>query len=255
MAEVQEKFQQAGPKVQPGAKQEMVYTWPYLVSIEAIMAVAMTLAFSIMSIFINAPLLDLANPERTPNPSKAPWYFLGLQELLLHMHPALAGVIVPTAALVLLGVIPYIDRDRRGTGIWFSTVRGVPIAIYSAIYTIIVEVALILFDAFFFVTGMPAGSSGIEPFTTWMLMKTTGLSLDKVDWVGKIFIPTVFMIAIPAILVGLVRRRWPKANTRDIMIALFSFYLASFIVLTVTGTYFRGEGMKLMWPWLVTDPH
>lgn len=255
MAEVQEKYQQAGPKVQPGEKQEMVYTWPYLVSIEAIMAVAMILSLTVMSTFINAPLLDLANPERTPNPSKAPWYFLGLQELLLHMHPALAGVIVPTAVLVLLGMIPYIDRDRRGTGIWFSTIRGIPIAIFASFYTVIVEVALILFDAFFRVKGMPEGATGIEPFLTWALLKIPGTTLDQVDWVGKIFVPTFIMILIPWVLVAWVRRKWKSANTRDVMIALYSFYLASFIVLTITGTYFRGEGMKLMWPWLVTDPH
>lgn len=249
MAEVSEKYQQAGPKVQPGAKEEMVYTWPYLVSIEAIMAVAMILALSIMSTFVNAPLLELANPEVTPNPAKAPWYFLGLQELLLHMHPALAGVIVPTAALVLLGLIPYLDRDRRGTGIWFSTKRGVSISIFSAIYTWVVELALVLFDEFFVTSGMPEGSHGLEPWVTTQLKNITGLTLDKVDWVGKIFLPSVIMIAVPWILVGLLRKRYKNMNTREVMIGLFSFYLASFLILTIIGTAFRGESMHLLPPW------
>lgn len=253
MAETQEKYQQAGPKVQPGAKEEMVYTWPYLVSIEAIMAVTMIAALSLMAIFVNAPLLDLANPDKTPNPAKAPWYFLGLQELLLHMDPALAGVIVPTAALVLLGMIPYIDRDRRGTGIWFSTKNGVPITIFSAIYTAIIEIALVVFDEFFVFPGMPEGSHGIGPFITWLGMNA-GLARDQVSWIGSIFIPTLFMIAIPWILVVLVKRRY-KANMREIMIALYTFYFTSFIVLSAIGTFFRGESMRLMWPWEVQPPH
>lgn len=255
MADVTEKYQQAGPKVQPGAKEEMVYTWPYLVSIEAIMAVAMTLALSIMTIMVNAPLLDLANPDHTPNPAKAPWYFLGLQELLLHMHPALAGVIVPTAALVLLGMIPYLDRDRRGTGIWFSTKRGVPIAIISAVYTAIVEIGLVIFDEFFYVTGMPAGSHGIGPWIKWMITSNSPLTSDQVAWIGEILIPTVFMIAIPWILVSVIRRRYKNTNTREVMIALYSFYLTSFVVLSIIGTAFRGESMHLMWPWNVMPPH
>jgi menaquinol-cytochrome c reductase cytochrome b/c subunit len=239
----------------------MVYTWPYLVSIEAIMAVAMILALTIMSTFVNAPLLDLANPEKTPNPAKAPWYFLGLQELLLHMHPALAGVIVPTAALVLLGLIPYIDRDRRGTGIWFSTKRGVPITIFSAIYTAAVEIFLVVFDEKFYISGMPDGSHGIGPFVKWVLQHIPAwlwggeiIPADKVSWVGEIFIPIVLMIAIPWILVRMIQKRY-KPNTREIMIALYTFYFTSFIVLSIIGTAFRGESMHLMWPWEVQPPH
>lgn len=259
MADVSEKYQQAGPKVQSQQKEEMVYTWPYLVSIEAIMAVAMTLALTIMSTFVNAPLLDLANPEKTPNPAKAPWYFLGLQELLLHMHPALAGVIVPTAALVLVGLIPYIDKDRRGTGIWFSTKRGVPITIFAAIYTAITEIFLVVFDEFFYVSGMPDGSHGIGPFVKWILQSIPKLwggeqiAADLVSWVGEILIPMVFMIAIPWILVKMIKKRY-NPNTREIMIALYTFYFVSFIVLSIIGTAFRGHSMHLMWPWNVTPP-
>lgn len=255
MAEVTEKFQQAGPKVQPGAKEEMVYTWPYLVSIEAIMAITMTLALTIMSLFVNAPLLDLANPDHTPNPAKAPWYFLGLQELLLHMHPALAGVIVPTAALVLLGMIPYIDRDRRGTGIWFSTKNGVPIAILSAVYTSVVEIALVVIDEWFFIPGIhPEGSHGIGPFLKFGLAKATGLPEWATAPIGEVLIPIIFMIAIPWILAVWVKRKY-KANTREIMISLYTFYLTSFVVLSLIGTAFRGESMHLMWPWEVKPPH
>jgi menaquinol-cytochrome c reductase cytochrome b/c subunit len=254
MAEATEKFQQAGPKVQPGAKEEMVYTWPYLVSIEAIMAVTMILALTLMSTFVNAPLLDLANGDHTQNPAKAPWYFLGLQELLLHMHPALAGVVVPTAALVLLGMIPYIDRDRRGTGIWFSTKNGVSIAIYAAAYTAVVEIFLVVLDEYFVLPGMEEGSYRIAPSITYLLNKITGLPPQYLAWFGEILVPTVFMIAIPWVLVLLVQRRY-KPNTREVMIALFTFYLTSFIVLSLIGTAFRGESMHLVWPWQLPIPH
>ena len=73
-----------------------------------------------LSTVINAPLLDQANSDITPNPSKAPWYFLNLQELLLHMHPALAGVVVPTVALILLAAMPYVDRSNEGQGVWWG---------------------------------------------------------------------------------------------------------------------------------------
>lgn len=257
MAQPTPKYQQAGPKVKPADKEEMVYTWPYLVSIEAIMAIAMTLALSLMSMFVNAPLLALANPEQTPNPAKAPWYFLGLQELLLHMHPALAGVIVPGAALLLLAMIPYVDRDRRGTGSWFSTRKGIPITIFAWVYTWIWELALILIDEFW-ITKDAAGQEikGIERHLTFWLndlfpgMVNIGVGWE---WLGKILLPSVLMVAIPWILADIVRRRW-KANTREVMIALGTFYFASFVLLTIIGTAFRGHSMLLMWPWEVTPP-
>src|SRR3954454_20112895 len=91
-------------------RDETVFVWPNLLIIEFIAAVVMMLLLMVLSWLVNAPLEAHANPDRTPNPSKAPWYFLNLQELLLHMHPALAGVLVPTAALVGIGALPYIDR-------------------------------------------------------------------------------------------------------------------------------------------------
>ena len=81
-------------------REEELLVWPDLVFVEFICAVLFTLSFTVMSAVVNAPLINRANADITPNPSKAPWYFLNLQELLLHMNPALAGVIVPTVALI-----------------------------------------------------------------------------------------------------------------------------------------------------------
>src|SRR5579884_858467 len=99
-----------------GKQGNMVMVWPQLVSIEFVAILVFTAMLLVLGTLVNAPLDLLANPDRTPNPSKAPWYFLNLQELLLHMHPALAGVIVPAAVVfVLIPLIPYIDRDlHRG---------------------------------------------------------------------------------------------------------------------------------------------
>jgi menaquinol-cytochrome c reductase cytochrome b/c subunit len=90
---------------------DKVHTWPHLLAGEFV-ASLICLAFTfVFSVFVTAPLLQLANPNRTPNPSKAPWYFLGLQELLTMFHPMVAGVTIPGMGLILLAVTPYVDRN------------------------------------------------------------------------------------------------------------------------------------------------
>ena len=90
---------------------DKVHTWPHLLAAEFVAALACTAFLFFFSIFVNAPLLQLANPNQTPNPSKAPWYFLGLQELLTMLHPMVAGVTVPGIALFALILAPYIDKN------------------------------------------------------------------------------------------------------------------------------------------------
>jgi hypothetical protein len=91
--------------------QDKVHVWPHLLAIEFVAALACTVLLLVTSVFINAPLEEMANLNNTPNPAKAPWYFLGLQELLTLFHPMVAGVTIPTIALVLLIFAPYIDRN------------------------------------------------------------------------------------------------------------------------------------------------
>ncbi|MEY3617808.1 MAG: hypothetical protein RL726_506 [Actinomycetota bacterium] len=90
---------------------DKVHTWPHLIAVEFVAALACTAFLFFFSIFVNAPLLQLANPNQTPNPSKAPWYFLGLQELLTMFHPMVAGVTIPGIALFALILAPYIDKN------------------------------------------------------------------------------------------------------------------------------------------------
>jgi menaquinol-cytochrome c reductase cytochrome b/c subunit len=90
---------------------DKVHTWPHLLAAEFVAALAMTAFVFIFSVFVHAPLLQLANTNQTPNPSKAPWYFLGLQELLVYFHPMVAGVTLPGIGLVALVLAPFLDRN------------------------------------------------------------------------------------------------------------------------------------------------
>jgi quinol-cytochrome oxidoreductase complex cytochrome b subunit len=91
---------------------DTVMVWPHLLSIEFLAAGVMSVFLLLMGLFINAPLEELANGNVTPAVAKAPWYFLGLQELLAYFHPTVAGVLVPTFVLVGAGFIPYVDRGN-----------------------------------------------------------------------------------------------------------------------------------------------
>ena len=94
----------------PGWARE-IHVWPYLVRIEFLATVIVTVVLFVWSITLNAPLEEPANPNLTMNPSKAPWYFLGLQELLTMFHPMVAGVTIPGMGIFVLMLAPYIDRN------------------------------------------------------------------------------------------------------------------------------------------------
>ena len=91
--------------------QDKVHVWPHLLVVEFVASLFITAFTLLFSIFVNAPLLELANYNQTPNPSKAPWYFLGLQELLTMFHPMVAGVTIPGIGLLALILAPYIDKN------------------------------------------------------------------------------------------------------------------------------------------------
>ncbi len=95
---------------------DKVHTWPYLVRLEMMVGTACLAFMTIWSILVDAPLEEPANPTKTPNPSKAPWYFLGLQELLVYFDPWFAGVVLPGMIIVGLMIIPYVDINPKGNG-------------------------------------------------------------------------------------------------------------------------------------------
>jgi hypothetical protein len=127
-------------------REQELLVWPDLVFVEFICAVLFTITFVVLSILIDAPLLNKANPGITPDPSKAPWYFMNLQELLLHMDKGLAGVIVPTMLIVGLIAIPYIDRNNEGQGGWFATPNALKIIGFSLAWTAAWMTWLIVWD-------------------------------------------------------------------------------------------------------------
>jgi hypothetical protein len=99
-----------------GPGDDKVHTWPHLVRAEFLMGVLVTILLIVWALLVDAPLEEPANPTRTPNPSKAPWYFLGLQEMLVFFDPWHAGVVLPSFIIVGLMVIPYIDINPKGNG-------------------------------------------------------------------------------------------------------------------------------------------
>jgi quinol-cytochrome oxidoreductase complex cytochrome b subunit len=107
-----------------------VFTWPHLVFREILLLMATISVVLVLAIFWNAPLEEIANPVHPPNPAKAPWYFLGLQELVAY-SAFWGGVVVPGLLVTALIALPYIDRKRVGVGVWFSRERKVAITMFS----------------------------------------------------------------------------------------------------------------------------
>src|SRR6476620_9890179 len=109
---------------------DRVWVWPDLVYTELISLILCSVVLIVWSIFLKAPLEQPANPANTPNPSKAPWYFLGLQEMLVYFDPWLAGVVLPSLIIVGLICIPYIDKNPKGNGYYTFTERKAEITIF-----------------------------------------------------------------------------------------------------------------------------
>src|SRR3989337_2921185 len=103
------------PMVDKGPE-DSVFSFPVVLLWEAVLLLGVTLATLLFSLVKQAPLEEIANPLVTTDPAKAPWYFVGLQELLEHMHPLLAGVLIPGALILFLIALPYIDPSREGVG-------------------------------------------------------------------------------------------------------------------------------------------
>jgi hypothetical protein len=225
----------------------LVYVWPHLVTIEFMAAILLLLSIVIVSIILQAPLEAHANPDRTPNPSKAPWYFLNLQELLLHMHPSLAGVLIPAGVVFLaIPLIPYFDRNTADVGKWFGTAKAVPICIFTSVYSTIILIALVLFDEKIGVKPLMqaiASATGIAFFADTNPFGIGALSMPNV------IVPMILMNVPIVVLLILIRVIYRPSGIRDYMFALFTGFVVSYVVLTIVGSFFRGEQMILMWPW------
>jgi hypothetical protein len=127
---------------------DRVQVWPYLVRIEFLGALAVMALLTVWSIVLDAPLEEAANPSVTPNPSKAPWYFLGLQEMLVYFDAWIAGVLLPTFIIIGLIIIPYVDINPKGNGYYTFKERKFAISVY-AIGFLVLWISLIVLGTFF----------------------------------------------------------------------------------------------------------
>ncbi len=123
-----------------------VFAWPHLLYLELLVTLGVVVALHVVSLLFMAPLDAIADPTRTPNPAKAPWYFLGLQELV-HYSAFVGGVLVPALAVLALVVLPYLDRHPHGAGRWFAPERRMANAIFTSLA--IVAVVLTIIGTFF----------------------------------------------------------------------------------------------------------
>ena len=221
--------------------EDEVMVWPSLVVIEAVCATVFLMLTVLLSILVSAPLTARANPNQTPNPSKAPWYFLNLQELLLHMDPGLAGVVVPSIALLAIAAIPYFDRSPLGVGILGTSAKGRKIIGFSFVWTTVVLVAAILLNEQTGRTVFGLSTAFTERF---------GPNNFITGWV----LPTIFILVNMAIFTGALQAIF-KPTRREMVIGLFTAFVAAYVVLTLSGTSFRGEGQDLTWPWHLPLKH
>ena len=126
------------------ALNDKVYVWPYLCRNEFVCAIIIMLILAVWSIMIDAPLEEMSDPAKTPNPSKAPWYFLALQEMLVYFDPWIAGVVLPGLIVVGLIAIPYIDINPKGKGYYTIKERPFALAVFSFGFIILWIVLMIV---------------------------------------------------------------------------------------------------------------
>jgi hypothetical protein len=163
------------------AESDRVWVWPDLVYTELISLILCSVVLIVWSIFLKAPLEQPANPANTPNPSKAPWYFLGLQEMLVYFDPWLAGVVLPSLIIVGLICIPYIDKNPKGNGYFTFSERKAEITIFLFGFAVLWASLIVLGT---FLRGPNWNFFG--PFEFWDIHKLaalTNVNLSEYVWV------------------------------------------------------------------------
>ena len=228
------RIRKAGGLVIPRASGEVieeksvrVTTLPHLLLREFVVALMLIAVVMVVSVSFDVPLGDSANPGLSPNPTKAPWYFSGLQELLLHLHPLFSVFIIPLVLFIALIGIPYLKYDTNTEGVWFASVKGRRMAMIAGLIAIVAVPLGILADEY--LIDFAVALSGIPNFF------------------GNGLIPFTFIFCGCAGFYILLKHRYSATNNEAIQ-ALFVFILVIFLILTVTGAWFRGPGMKLAWP-------
>ncbi|MBI4848544.1 MAG: cytochrome b N-terminal domain-containing protein [Nitrospirae bacterium] len=201
-----------------------VLSWPNLVWAEFAVLMLTFAGVFVYSMYINAPLKELANPLIPENPAKAPWYFLGLQELVSY-SAFMGGIALPTLALIGLGLIPYLDREPQHVGLWFSNKQGKSVALQSFIVAIAALVGLLAFVVNF---------GWLRTWFTDIPQVAIILVNPGTLWVGFVMAWSLFIIK-------------KTDSTRMGAIALFTMFLVSFVILTYVGTELRGPNWDFYW--------
>ncbi len=195
--------------------EERVMTYPE-VFFRAVVAIeVLAIALVVTSLLWDAPLEGLADPMHTPNPAKAPWYFLGLQELLHYFPPVVAGVLIPGLVVMALIIIPYFNINVEAEGLWLRD-KAKRIRIFG-----IVVVAFCIFLAF---------------FDVWVALVPT-----------VVVAASIFLAAQtdPHTAEGF--RRW--LVRKPLSFWIMTWFLFELVVLTAIGTFFRGPGWSWVLPW------
>ena len=226
------RIRRAGGVIVPDSARDepMVDTQPNLVAREFVVALVLLAFVLAVSVIFDAPLRERANPAFSPNPAKAPWYFMGLQELLIHFHPFFAVVVFPATILAGSFWLPYIRLKDNNHGIWFLSEKGKDagkIALLSGfIFTIV----------FIMISELLPDPETILPAVPSLI--TNGL------------IPFIIVAASIFYFMKYLKAKF-VLNRSEYIQSLMIILVISYSVLSLTGIFFRGAGMKLMWPWQI----
>ncbi len=224
------RIRKAGGVIVPenGKDSPMVDSQPNLVAREFVVALVLLALLLTLSVLFDAPLRERANPAYSPNPAKAPWYFMGLQELLIHFHPFFAVVVFPLTIIAGSVWLPYIRLNDMNHGIWFLSENGRESGKYSLgagfIFTVI----------FIMISELLPDPESLIPMVPSLI--TTGL------------IPFTIVTGSIYLFMKYLKRKFSLKRSEYIQ-SLLIILVISYTVLSLTGIIFRGEGMKLMWPW------
>ncbi len=214
------------PVRKDGQRVQRLTTIPHLVRKEIAVAALVTTVVVLWGMLVPAPLGELANPNQPPSPAKAAWYFVGLQELLLHMDPR-AFIILAGIVMVGMVLLPRWDRQDENIGIYFRSPVGRRVALVSACLSLYLVPLLVVADEYWI--NLPA------MLPQWPVIISNGL------------LPVLFILAgLAAIYYG---ARWGlKANHSEALVGLFTCVMVGLLVLTIIGNFFRGPGMALVLP-------
>lgn len=208
-------------------KNEMVPVVPNLVFREFIVTLVLIAVLFTFSALFNAPLLEKANPAYSMNPTKAPWYFAGVQELLMHFHPFFAAFIIPVGVAVFFAWIPFLKYNEAPNGHWFISEKGKRSSKSTAIFAAFVTVSGILFNQY--VLNFEIIMPGIHAV------------------ISNGIIPLFILMLLMAAYYRIYLKRFLLSKTELVQV-VFVFIIVAFIVLTITGIFFRGKDMELTLP-------